>query len=75
MYEIQKAIYLCKSGRPGPVWIEIPLDVQAHKIKNIEKLKRFKKPIKKINKKINFNKFINLLNNSKKPLFIIGNGV
>lgn len=75
LYEIQKAIYLCKSGRPGPVWIEIPLDVQAHKIKNIEKLKRFKKPIKKINKKINFNKFINLLNNSKKPLFIIGNGV
>ena len=28
-YHLEKAIYLARSGRPGPVWIDIPLDVQA----------------------------------------------
>lgn len=74
LYEVQKALYLCKSGRPGPVWIEVPLDVQAFKIKNIKKLKKFKPPMKKIDK-IDIKNFIKKLNISKKPLFIIGNGV
>ena len=25
----EKAVYLARSGRPGPVWVDIPLDVQA----------------------------------------------
>jgi acetolactate synthase I/II/III large subunit len=28
-YHLEKAVYLARSGRPGPVWIDIPLDVQA----------------------------------------------
>jgi len=28
-YHIEKALYLATSGRPGPVWLDIPLDVQA----------------------------------------------
>jgi acetolactate synthase-1/2/3 large subunit len=28
-YHLEKAIYLAKSGRPGPVWLEIPLNIQA----------------------------------------------
>ncbi|WCM29052.1 thiamine pyrophosphate-binding protein [Sphingomonas sp. QA11] len=31
-YHLEKAIYLATSGRPGPVWLDIPLDVQAMKI-------------------------------------------
>ena len=31
-YELEKAVYLMQDGRPGPVWIEIPLDVQATEI-------------------------------------------
>ena len=31
-YELEKAVYIAKSGRPGPVWIEIPMDVQSAKI-------------------------------------------
>ena len=34
LYELQKALSICNSGRPGPVWIDIPLDVQS-KIKNV----------------------------------------
>jgi acetolactate synthase-1/2/3 large subunit len=28
-YHMEKAVYLALHGRPGPVWIDIPLDVQA----------------------------------------------
>lgn len=27
-YHIQKAIYMATHGRPGPVWLDIPLDIQ-----------------------------------------------
>lgn len=28
-YELEKALHLATSGRPGPVWVEIPFDVQG----------------------------------------------
>lgn len=28
-YSLEKAIFLAKAGRPGPVWLDIPLDVQS----------------------------------------------
>src|ERR1700677_819381 len=28
-YHLEKAAYLARTGRPGPVWIDIPIDVQA----------------------------------------------
>ncbi|MEI7637250.1 MAG: thiamine pyrophosphate-binding protein [Syntrophus sp. (in: bacteria)] len=28
-YHLEKAIYLAKSGRPGPVWLDIPLNIQS----------------------------------------------
>lgn len=31
-FHLEKALYLAKSGRPGPCWIDIPIDVQAAKI-------------------------------------------
>ena len=31
-YHLEKAFYLARSGRPGPVWLDIPLDVQNAKI-------------------------------------------
>ena len=31
-YELEKAVYLATHGRRGPVWIDIPLDVQAARI-------------------------------------------
>jgi len=39
-YHLEKALYLAKSGRPGPVWLDIPLDVQASSI-DPAKLKGF----------------------------------
>jgi acetolactate synthase I/II/III large subunit len=31
-YHLEKAMYLATSGRPGPVWLDIPLDIQASQI-------------------------------------------
>jgi acetolactate synthase-1/2/3 large subunit len=31
-YHLEKALYLAASGRPGPCWLDIPLDVQAAQI-------------------------------------------
>ncbi len=28
-YHLEKAVHLARTGRPGPVWIDIPIDVQA----------------------------------------------
>jgi len=47
IYELEKAIYLAQEGRKGPVWIEIPLDVQSYKITDKKKIKRFERPKKK----------------------------
>jgi len=39
-YHLEKAIHLARTGRPGPVWIDIPIDVQAAPIEP-ESLKGF----------------------------------
>ncbi|MBM3270074.1 MAG: thiamine pyrophosphate-binding protein [Candidatus Sericytochromatia bacterium] len=31
-YELEKALYLATSGRPGPTWLDIPIDVQSARI-------------------------------------------
>jgi acetolactate synthase-1/2/3 large subunit len=43
-YHLDKAIYLARSKRPGPAWIDIPLDVQAAQI-NENSLEGFTPPI------------------------------
>ena len=32
VYEVEKALYLAKTGRKGPVWIDVPLDLQNKRI-------------------------------------------
>ena len=39
-YELEKAIHIAKSGRPGPVWLDIPMDVQGASI-NLQDLAHF----------------------------------
>lgn len=35
-YVLEKALFLAKSGRPGPVWLELPLDTQSAVIETDE---------------------------------------
>ncbi|MBT3295046.1 MAG: thiamine pyrophosphate-binding protein [Verrucomicrobia bacterium] len=40
VYEMEKALYLAQSGRKGPVWIDVPLDIQNMRIEP-EELEHF----------------------------------
>ena len=76
-YELEKCFYLATSGRPGPVLIDIPDDIQRANIEP-EKLESFQIPKENtdfylLEKQID--KAIELINNSERPIIIIGNGV
>ena len=73
-YHLQKAMYLAKSGRPGPVWVEIPLDVQAAEI-DVDNLREFEAPAEEVEYDIPMEQIINELQNAKRPLLVAGNGI
>ena len=76
-YHLEKAIYLAKKERKGPVWIDIPLDVQAAQI-NPDKLKGFQKisnPQQSKRLCLAVEKTFALLNASERPVLLLGNGV
>ena len=76
-YILEKAFFLATSGRQGPVWIDIPLNIQNTKI-NEKKLKSFnpiKQNIKKNKISKDLNKVLSLIQKSKKPILILGHGV
>src|SRR5574344_1220696 len=42
-YHLQKAVYEAKHGRPGPVWLDVPLDIQGAMV-NEDELIEYKTP-------------------------------
>jgi len=79
-YHLEKAVYLAKSGRPGPVWLDIPLDVQGAVIED-ESLNMFNPEeldteYYKVNPQENEIKIvIESLKKSKRPIIIAGHGI
>ena len=76
-YILEKAFYLSQEGRPGPVLIDIPMNLQR-KIIDPKKLKSFfvKKKSPKKQKLINqINKVLSQFKKSKRPVIIIGGGI
>lgn len=80
-YELDKAVHLAKSGRMGPVWLDIPLDVQGTFIEE-KKLRQFdtselessymtdKKMIRGLVKQA-----VDKLKTAKRPVIYAGNGI
>ncbi|PPS21996.1 hypothetical protein DJ52_07525 [Brachyspira murdochii] len=75
-YHLDKAIHLATTGRFGPVWLDIPINVQSAIIDET-KLEDFTPEHKETNKIDNniIKKVIEKLNNSKKPVIIAGYGI
>ncbi len=74
-YILEKSYYLATSGRPGPVLIDIPMDLQKKEL-NLKKLKNFKPNSKKnrnIKRKIKL--ILSEIEKSKKPVIILGGGI
>ena len=74
---IHKAFHVATTGRPGPVLIDIPKDIQFAKT-SYSKLKKQKKLNGKIHNKfsqIEIDELINLISKAKKPVIYTGGGV
>jgi len=75
VYETEKALYLAKQGKKGPVWIDIPLDLQNMRIEPDE-LEHFE--IESLNlssKDEEIKNIIDSINEAKRPIVLIGNGI
>ena len=74
-YHVERAIHEAFSGRPGPVWLDIPLDVQSAMIDPNE-LEGYEIP--DTSTKVTLNDFQELLEHqstSKRPVILAGNGI
>jgi acetolactate synthase-1/2/3 large subunit len=76
---IKNAFYIATSGRPGPVIVDIPRDVQLEKIDNIkwpeEPYIYGYRPFKTIIDTIAIKKAAELLLNAERPVILVGTGV
>lgn len=74
-YEMEKAIHIARSGRPGPVWVDIPLDVQGAPIDETT-LRGFEPELPQ-NAELSEQvaKTLALLDQAERPVLLVGNGV
>lgn len=77
-YHLEKAIFLSLNGRPGPVWLDIPIDLQAMDI-NPDELIGFNSnegsTIDEFEVNLLVSQLIEKINNSLRPVFYIGSGI
>lgn len=84
-YELEKAYYISKGRRPGPVWLDVPMNVQAAPIK-INDLKKFTPDRKFLETEggqfvdfesnlANIKKVAAKLKNAKRPVLWLGHGI
>jgi acetolactate synthase-1/2/3 large subunit len=77
-FELQKAVHIARSGRPGPVWLEIPMDVQASKIDK-ELLEGYFPERKSVGRRgsseMTIKEIAELLESSERPVVLAGRGV
>jgi acetolactate synthase-1/2/3 large subunit len=74
-FHLEKACRLACTGRPGPVWIDVPLNVQSANI-DPDSLKGFDEELSpRITEKADVDEIVSRWNAAKKPLMIVGNGV
>lgn len=79
VYHMEKALYLAQSGRKGPVWIDIPLDIQAAWIETDE-LKHFEPEKEQIYQAPEVSSamladILKKIRDAKAPLILAGTGI
>ena len=79
IYELEKAIYYATNGRPGPVVVDLPMDVQWSELDtaNCIHFSPQNLPYEKINQhlKLNIQLAHDLITQSSKPVILVGGGV
>jgi len=73
-YHLERAMYEATTGRKGPVWLDIPLDVQSAEI-DPDKMQPFEPPeVDAPSLKDEVNQVLEWLNEAERPVLLIGNG-
>lgn len=70
-YHMERACYEAMNGRKGPVWLDVPVDIQNKQVP--EEMRGFTPPAEKYDD-IAVNRIKELLSVSKKPLILAGGG-
>lgn len=74
-FHLERALHEATTGRKGPVWLSIPLDVQGAQIEE-EDLNGYNPELEeKADYETAANVCVQLLMQSEKPLLLVGNGV
>lgn len=73
--ELDKALRIAKEGRPGPVWLDVPLDIQGALIDMPETVSQPSGGEKDSQGTISFDAVSGLLAVSKKPVIVAGHGI
>ena len=74
-YELEKCVAIARQGRPGPVLLDVPLDVQASFVEEDTLASyndEYKKPVIKAE---TIDEVVKLLESAKRPVFYGGGGV
>jgi len=76
-YHLEKALYCAKHGRPGPSWLDIPLDVQAAMVdpEILEPFRPESDETDTVQLRSQVHDTIELLRTAQRPVIIAGNGV
>ncbi len=76
-YYLEKAYQEATTGRPGPVWIDVPLDIQNTQIdlKYLKKYEAGEKHAERVTAKQAVRQAYKLLKDAKRPVFLVGQGV
>ena len=72
-YLIDKAVFLANEGRPGPVWLDVPMDIQGAMMDENEQ-EEFIAPTKK-KTNLDISAVVKLLQNAERPLIVAGSGI
>ena len=78
-YHLEKAYHLAVNGRPGPVWLDVPLDVQAA-IVDTDGLRHYDPESDDGDKTVRYdtsltNAIVEKLKTAKRPVLLLGTGV
>ena len=78
---LENVLHALRIGRPGPVWLDVPLDIQATESQQIDFNAMKERVNLKLNKELHSNvvfvqtiEISNAIETAKRPLFILGTG-
>ena len=75
-HELDKSYHIASSGRPGPVWLDFPMDVQGSTVKlaDLKSYEGEERPTPAVSVG-ELNQIVELIRSSRRPVLWLGNGI